>query len=145
MCFWRLLGWEKAFEHREQMNGFSPLCTFIWMRKILALGNDWLQCVQLLGFSPVWVFKWTFNVFNWVNISGHWEHLKGVSSACDLRCSRSSIIWEKDSIHRKHLKAFTVMWLLLWFCKRSSLVKDFGHWRQLNGLSTGCFFTCFCR
>ena len=101
-CVFKLHDTKKLLWHFDQLNGFSPVNSYIWLllEKLLSL------FAQFNRFSPVWVIscvcKWSFLE----KLLAHFEQLNGFCPVWVLSCAFKLLDLERLLSQIEHLNGF---------------------------------------
>ena len=78
-CFLKYFEDAKLLSQYEQLYGFSPVWSLMWVFREKGIEKHFPQKGQLCGFSPVWPLRWTFRYPFCVKRAGHIEQQYGLS------------------------------------------------------------------
>ena len=105
----------KDLAHWLHMNGFSPVCFLICLRK-----------------SP-----------EVVQANLHWLHLYGLFRVClFIMWSFNSPLLMHEYSHTVHLSGFSPEWVLLCLLRLLECIVSYSHWLHLCRFSPVCFMIC---
>lgn len=74
--------------HIPHLNGFSPVCIPMWLRKLFRVRNDLSQCSHLNCQTPAWISKCLSRTYFWTNFWPHTWHMWCLMHWCMSRTWR---------------------------------------------------------
>ena len=127
----------KAFPQYSHTHGFSFVCVRrTWLSCAACEANARSQCLHLNGFSPLCWRMWVRRMEDAVKALTQWGHLYGLSPLCTLICLLRLEDWEKRFPQTVHSwgRCFSWTWST-WMRRRSRLSKERLHTLHGNFLS----------